>query len=175
MWLIWAALIARAVYIGNLPVNDEPTNMKEVHDLKVYGPQKKRVATWERKEAIKFGLEEVSSTINYLFIAAAALLSLVGKIAIDPLFSKEQPEALDKWVALLLRHTAIGCLISIAAGFIARSSFNTVADSESFTIYGPVGAEAQCQLFTFGAAALLMIIALSLLMRGREKREEVKP
>lgn len=130
--------------------------------LKVYGADEKTFTLWSRDEAIKFGLDNVANTIVYLWVAAAALLGLIGRFVIDPLLDRSKGRLIRSRTALLLvRHAAIGCLVSICFGFYSYLSFASIVTDEDFTIYSDLAVATLCQIITFVLAAALLMLAVN--------------
>jgi hypothetical protein len=177
-WIIMISLWSVSIYISfvlttRLPDLETSLSACQLKEVKVYDQERKNYGLWERKEAIKFSIDLVDSSINYLFIGAAAILGYVLKILIEPqLDTKEgehkvppEPAAGNRkqlttpFVKLLLIHAALGSIISIANGFYARQFLASVGDRAVFSIYGEVQYGVLGQLIAFFIAALLMIWA----------------
>ena len=170
--IIWGVVLLLGIVVPlslNQNRNGPPSNHSVLGDLKVYSQNGARVADWERKEAIKFSLDQVDSSIKYLFVAAAALLGFVIKILVDPLLN---PQAGSKVISqgskLMFVHSAIGSLLSISCGFLARLYFASLADSIGFSIYDEVGFAVLGQLMAFLLAALLLVTAAISLVYQRK-------
>lgn len=178
-WLLWIALIF--VFFFNVrprEASDSVTPVtrpqswaasQKLNDLKIFDQDQGLYAEWDRAEVVKFGLDHVSSSINYLFIAAAAILGLIGKIAIDPLIERPNTKYLRPSIVMLLRHASVGCGLSILFGFFANLYFNNIADRVTFTIHGALGIGAAFQLVAFIFGAALLVLAVGLLLRDHEK------
>jgi hypothetical protein len=139
--------------------------------LKVYSQDKTHYTLWSRDEAIRFALERVDNSINYLFVAAAALLGLIAKFIIDPLTDEKRLRLLKSpTVQILIRHAAIGCVISISYGFMGYMFFADLGDTERFSIYDQIGAATLCQAVSFVLAAALMLSALALIVKEHLER-----
>lgn len=155
--LLWSLILFISIVIPLFqPEREKPPN-GELGALKVYSQNRQRYGSWERKEVIKFSLDQVDSSINYLFLAAAAILGFVVKILVNPqLGTGVERKPHSPFVKSMLKHTAFGCIISISCGFFARSYFTMLADSADFSIYDEVGLAAFGQLTAFFIATLLM-------------------
>lgn len=169
--IVWLLLIILGIALP-LMLNKErvrPPDQKPLGSLEIYSQNGQRFSEWDRKEVIQFSLDQVDSSIKYLFVAAAALLGFVVKILIDPLLDpKPGSKPIGPKSKLLFVHTAIGCLVSISCGFLARSYFASLADSTGFSIYDEVGFAALGQLLAFFLAALLLVSATIHLVYQRE-------
>ena len=143
--------------------------------LLIYAEDKSQVAQWDREQAIKFSMEQIDSSINYLFIAAAALLGFIVKVIFEPHISKKDSDLksvkITPGVELMLVHAAVGCLISIVCGFGARSFFSRLGDQVSFSIYDETGLFAFAQLAAFVLAALAVVGAAFWFLRVVRKTQ----
>lgn len=135
-------------------------NETEVKDIKIYNQDRTRYATWERKEAIRFGFEQLASSINYLFVAAAAIIAFISKIVIEPIVGHKPAGPLSRDVLLLLRHAAFGSVLSLFYGFFGYLYFNKLPDTLDFSIYQEIGLAQLFQLFSFFSAVLLLLLAV---------------
>jgi hypothetical protein len=164
-WLLgtlWLLLVILGIGIPLKldPNRQRPLGIQPLGSLPIISQKGDRFVEWDRKDVIEFSLDQIDSSIKYLFIAATALLGFVVKILIDPLLDpKTGSKPIRPRSKLLLVHTAIGCLISISCGFLARSYFASLADSTGFSIYDEVGFAALGQLLAFLLAALLLVSA----------------
>ena len=169
--IIWLLVIILGIVLPlKLDTNRvRPADTQPLGSLLIYSENGQRFTEWERKEVIQFSFDQVDSSIKYLFVAAAALLGFVVKILIDPLLDpKAGSKPIGPTSKMLFVHTAIGCLISISCGFLARSYFASLADSTGFSIYDEVGFAALGQLLAFLLAALLLVSATIHLVYQRE-------
>jgi hypothetical protein len=176
--LIWLAIFSLGVVI---PVLSSPEHKKgaapPLQNLLIFGSKEETFAEWERKEAIKFSLDQIDSSIKYLFIGAATILGFILKVLIEPhVIKKEQsvtPSTVDpinETTELLLIHSAIACLISIACGFIGRLYFSRLGDIEAFSIYDEVGFTTLGQLFAFVAGAIILLVAAISFLKTRRSK-----
>ena len=169
--IVWLLLIILGI---TLPLTLDKKRVRladqqPLGSLVIYSQNGQRFSEWERKDVIQFSLDQVDSSIKYLFVAAAALLGFVVKILIERLLDpKPRSTPIGPTSKLLFVHTAIGCLISISCGFLARSYFASLADSTGFSIYDEVGFAALGQLLAFLLAALLLVSATIHLVYQRE-------
>jgi hypothetical protein len=196
-WIIMISVWSASIYLGIIfttglvepipPVlRPSPTQLKEV---RVYDQDQTHYGLWERQEAIKFSLDQVDSSIKYLFVGAAAILGYVLKILIEPQLEPQERESgsppeyeaavrkplTTPFVDLLLLHAALGSIISIACGFYARLYLQNPADSATFSIYGEIQYGVFGQLMSFFVAALLMIWAAitMVLYKGHKSKENM--
>jgi hypothetical protein len=141
----------------------EITVPQKLDKIKIFDINGKYYAEWERKEAVKFGFDELLLTINYLFIAAGAILAFIGKSVIEPAIKKERNKYLASfWVIWFLTNCAIGCALSIFFGFAARSMFITIGNKEFFSIYDEIGVSFLFQEMTFFLAIIFLMLAIAL-------------
>jgi hypothetical protein len=166
---IWLLVIALFLcWMGFIPDrNDQTTGLLE--DLKVFNQTRTRYAEWKRDEAVEFGLNQVATTINYLFIAAAAILTFVGKTVFEPSGNGKHPRPLRPSVLLLLKHSAIGCILSLCFGFFARLYFNNISDMVSFSIYDECGVASLFQIISFCVGSMFLGLAISKMVDERLK------
>lgn len=161
-WLpytVWALIFISFLVSLSKSGKDEPPTTTEVQELKVYNQQKDRFAKWERKDAVEFGINQLANTINYLFLAAAAILGFVAKILIDPMVEPKNKVRFRPGISILLMHAALGCFFSLIYGFFGHLYLPMIADRQSFSIYDEVGISALFQIFSLFLAGLLLMIA----------------
>jgi hypothetical protein len=151
------------IYPWSLPKTTTVMPVAMLPDVIFYDKDQYYYGLWDRKEAIKFSLEQVDSSIRYLFVGAAAILGYVLKILLEPRLEPdkagEAKPITGAFTKLLLLHAAFGSIISIACGFFARLFLTTPGDSLSFSIYKEAGLGAFGQLMAFFFAAIVMICA----------------
>jgi len=174
--VIWVLLLILGI-VG--PALSNPQHQKgsnaPLGNLIIFGPSGQKFAEWERKEAIRFSLDQIDSSIKYLFIGAATILGFILKVLIEPhVVTKESAGVVVNPISgkteLLLIHSAIGCLISIACGFMGRLYFARLADIETFSIYDEVGLATLGQLTGFVVGTIIMLLAaISFLNTQRNK------
>ncbi|HKQ51760.1 MAG TPA: hypothetical protein VJT74_05280 [Pyrinomonadaceae bacterium] len=168
-WLIW--ILVFAFFLSTVVFSSVDHTLradeKKAEKLRVYNFQRDRYAEWDRDEAIHFGFEQLASSINYLFVAAAAIIGFISKIIIEPLVSEKGRSQLPPFAMALLRHTAWGCFLSIFYGFFAYLYFNRIPDSTDFSIYEEISRTQLCQLVSFIVAAFLLLLAVSRLATDR--------
>lgn len=139
-------------------------------EVRVYADNEDDFKLWSRSEAIKFGFDKVANTISYLFVAASVLLGMIGKFMIDPLLEQNKGRPLpSETVVILLRHAAIGCIISICFGFFGYLYFTTLPTAEEFTIFTQLGFAVFCQLVSFILAAFLLMGAINFIVNQHLK------
>lgn len=168
-WLLIFILFIYLLFLREpLPVKSEAVCLD---NLVVYSGGKGQFALWERAEAIKFGFEQLSGSIKYLFVAAAAILGFISKILIEPIIDKKGGH-LSSGAAAYLRHTAIGCFFSMFYGFFGITYLIMLPDSVDFSFYEEMGGSIFCQAFSFMVAAMLMIMGGSRIIKERERRSD---
>jgi hypothetical protein len=173
-WILIFFLFIYLLFLREpLPVQSGAVGLDE---LVVYSGGKGQYALWERAEAIKFGFEQLSGSIKYLFVAAAAILGFISKILIEPLIDKKGGY-ISLGAAACLRHTAIGCFFSMFYGFFGITYLIMLPDSVDFSFYEEIGGSIFCQAFSFMVGAMLMIMGGSKIIKERERRsdDEQKP
>jgi hypothetical protein len=160
LFSIWALVfIASLIGLSQDP-KIESADLKEIQELKIYNFDKDRYAKWNRADAIEFGISQLANTINYLFLAAAAILGFVAKIMIDPMVEPKDKRLFHPKISILLMHAAIGCFLSLFYGLYAYLYLPEIADQEGFSIYENVGISAFFQVISLFLAALFLIYAL---------------
>lgn len=176
--IIWSGILWMGVVA---PLRSSPEHKKgltpALGSLLVFGARQEIFAEWDRKEAIKFSLDQIDSSIKYLFVGAATILGFILKVLIEPhVIRKEQSptttvvDPISKSTELWLIHSAVGCLISISCGFMARLYFSRLGDIEMFSIYDEVGLATLGQLFAFVAGAIIMLVAATSFLKNRRSR-----
>jgi hypothetical protein len=168
IWVIVFAYFVFAVVFSSIDRKQKPEEEK-LGDIKVYNLQRERYADWDRGEAVQFGFEQLASSINYLFIAAAAIIGFISKIIIEPLVEAKGRVPLPPFALVLLRHTAWESFLSIFYGFFGYLYFNKLPDSKDFSIYEEIGQAQLCQLVSFLIAVFFLLLAVSLIVRNRIK------
>lgn len=161
LWIMYFSSFVMLLYFVEEHKEDHLAN--KLDKIKIYDFKRKNYSEWERDKAIEFGFNQLTTTINYLFIAAGALLGFIGKNVIDPIIEDENTNHLSPTVLALLKHSAIACVLSVFFGFYARSFFNNIGDKEKFTIYDDVGISSFYQLLSFFLAAVLITIAVTVI------------
>lgn len=129
-------------------------------NVKVYVQGNSSYGELERDDAIEFGLDKIDTTINYLFIAAAGVFALLGKIVIEPLVNGQSIKYLSGWVTWLIINSALLSAFSVISGFVARLTFTSIGSVEGFSIYGDLGVGILNQFFLVTAAFILLVITI---------------
>jgi large-conductance mechanosensitive channel len=174
--LSWVFIFVLFVALLSVHGMNESSALRPLEKLRIYSGSKDRVALWDRDKAVEFGLTQVATLINYLFVAAAAILGLVSKILIDPLTSSHKKgKPIQPTAAALLKHTAIGCFFSMLYGFTGATYLAQIPDSEKFSVYEEVGGAAACQEISFLLAALLLIFVASNMIRRVNESSQQEP
>ena len=117
---------------------------------------------WNYNDAVKFSLDQVVTTIRYLFAAAAAGMAFIGKILIEPRVGAAQAHGLPRRVQDVLIATVVLWISSLFCGMVAHLYIAEIGTAESFSIYGRVGVYVLFQLIEFGVGLLLFLVALVL-------------
>lgn len=154
--LVWISIFSFVFIVpefSELP--DLPINKLEA--LKIYN--KTNYVEWDRQEVIQFSFDQLNTAINYLFIAAGALLGLILKVLIDPIFEASKPK-LDPLIRVLMIHSSFGCLLSIVLGFYAKMFFNDLLIKDTFSFYNSeLGLAGLFQIISFVIAGILLLIS----------------
>lgn len=164
--IVWICIaLGLLIYLDGIqgPKCDEQDQISSTHSAnpKIFDNDN-NYYVWERKEAIKFQFDEFLKSINYLFIAAGAILVFVGKSVIDPIIKREKIDYLNSsTVFFFLTNAALASAFSIISGFFARGYFNSIGTQKCFSIYAEVGISSLTQLLAFSLAVILLIIAIS--------------
>lgn len=138
-------------------------------NVRVYSQANKGYGELKREEALKFGLEKIDTTINYLFIAIAGILALLGKIIIDPLTKKEETQYLTPFFLWLTAHCAVLCILSAIVGFVGRLYLTSIGDVKGFSIYGELGIGMLIQFFLFIMASIFLGITIVVVVFEKKK------
>jgi hypothetical protein len=163
---LWICLfIALCILLSNPAVRSESSEVL-LNKIQVFNEDRSGYIEWDREKALEFELDQITKTINYLFVAAAALLALIIKFLIDPTIENREIKLFGPVSKLLFFNSAMGLVTSMLFGFYGFLYFNNVADQESFSIYGEVGVGSLFQILTFSIGALLFIFVL-MFMLGR--------
>lgn len=172
--VIWVGLIKPATLSDELNTDQlkalQPLSSDGVasDELWVLTANRDKYVTLKREEAIKFSLDKIVSSINYLFVASAAVLGFIIKILIDPLLDLTKTASkLSETVKTLLRHIAFGCILSIICGFFALAYFNDMAYSRTFSIYQELSFAALGQIAAFSISGILLVVAASAIIKSR--------
>jgi len=122
-----------------------------------------RWVRWNYSDAVKFSLEQVVTTIRYLFAAAAAGMAFIGKILIEPrVGAAAQVNGLPRRAQYVLIATIALWISSLTCGIVAHLYIAEIGTVESFSIYGSGGVYVLFQLIEFGVGLLLFLVALVL-------------
>jgi hypothetical protein len=128
----------------------------EVH---IFNSTGTRWVAWPAAEAIKFSLDQLVSSIRYLFAAAAAGLAFVGKIVIEPRLSTTS-RLLPRVAQYALTIAVLFWIGSITSGMVAHLYLVTVGTGQSFALSEPIASYALFQLGYFAVGLWLFLIAL---------------
>ena len=125
----------------------------------IFSSTGKHWGVWQTSDAIKFSLDQVVTTIRYLFAAAAAGMAFIGKIVIEPRISSTS-RPLPPFAQYALIVAVLFWIGSITSGMSAHLYLNSVGTLGSFSLSGPVGDYVLFQLLYFALALWLFLIAL---------------
>lgn len=139
-------------------------------NVKIYTQENIRYGELGREEAIKFGLEKIDTTIDYLFIAAAGIFAILAKIVIEPIASPNPIEYLTAWIIWLITNTAALSVASVISGFVARLDFNSAGNVRGFSIYGALGVGMLNQIFLLLVALIFLIITIVKIIVIRKRK-----
>src|SRR5204862_383529 len=125
----------------------------------IFSSSGQRWVAWPAQDAVKFSLDQVVTTIRYLFAAAAAGMAFVGKIVIEPrIGSTSRPLPQPVQYALII--AVLFWIGSITCGMFAHLLLDSVGTAKSFSLAGPVGDYVAFQLLYFALGLWLFLIAL---------------
>lgn len=129
--------------------------------VRIYNANGEHWVEWASNDAIKFSLDQVVTTIHYLFAAAAAGMAFVGKIVIEPhATTATTARILPPKVLYLLIAAVTLWLGSLTCGMIAHLFLAEIGTAAVFSIYGPLGMNVLFQLLYFGIGLALFVVAL---------------
>ncbi len=121
----------------------------------------------DRQEAIKIGLAETKTAINYFFVAAGACLALIIKLLLPD--EKETGAGHSRksivigWLAML------ACCASLCFGAIGFLYFPRLATQEVFSIYHELGMAVLFQvMFLLAGAVLTGVFVMTLVLAKRD-------
>jgi hypothetical protein len=169
-WMIVG--ISFVVLLGKTSKKPLDDSANKLDPLKVYGSERDSYAEVNREKATEFSLEKVASVVNYLLLAAAAVLSFTVKSIVD-LRSELAKSAATGGVApappaarpsrtqlLCLLHGGIGCFLSLVCGVAAYLFLPSVGTYKDFSIYNEVQICVLFQIVLLIAALGCLLIAL---------------
>lgn len=160
--LLWVSILIFVFVLPSL-LDEREVPLMAMGALKIFNTT--RFVEWERVEVIQFSFDQLNTAINYLFIAASALLGLVLKALIEPLFQNQKMDV-DVRVRILLMHCSYGCLLSIGLGFYAKLFFNDLLMKSSFSFYNSaLGSAVLFQIVAFFISALLLLFSSKRLIK----------
>lgn len=172
---VWTFVFLIGVVLPFSVTPGQPANSQGIGNLRIYNQNRSQFSEWQRNDAIKFSLDQIDSSIGYLFVAAAALLGFIVKVLIEPYRDNKDQSAnsevlshVTPGIELMLRHCAIGCVLSIVCGFVARLYFSRLGDVATFSIYDEVGFATLGQMLGFVVAAVLILIAAFSFLHARK-------
>lgn len=171
VWILFFIAFILTVVLSPAKHPRKPDETK-ADDLRVYNFNRTNYASWDRKEAVKFGFEQLASSINYLFVAAAAIIAFISKMVIEPIVGEKPRTPLPRDVLMLLRHCALGCVFSIFYGFFGYLYLNKLPDTADFSIYEEIGLAQLFQLASFFVAVMLLLFAVVTITGQRIKLQE---
>ena len=163
-WVLWPALFI--VSVACVSTLDSPSPSKDpltLGDLKVFNSTQTAYGTLERKEAIMFSLTQVNTHVQYLMMAAAALVVFLVK-----LFPEKAIDALpaDKLAFATMSNGVIGFSVSLAYGVFSMSYFVQMGTKPTFSLYDETSSYALLQMTTFaGAIGLTGILVIRIAYR----------
>jgi len=142
----------------------QPALPAEMHleDVVIEGPGG-RWGKWDRREAIKFSLEQVDTQVTLFLGGAVAVVAALAKMTLDSVRGEEgkrQPltRAQLRCVLLIFAFCSWSCFFGVQA----KALFVRVADVPQFSIYADLGTFALHQIIWFFAALLVLALALVL-------------
>lgn len=109
-------------------------------------------ATLDRQKAVEFSLTQLAKLIDYLFVAAVAMLGLVVKCCVfDRLAdAQNQPDPLPSWDRRLLQAAILFLAVSAILGILAYGYLPRLMTAASFSLNDSLGYFVLGQEFTCG-------------------------
>jgi hypothetical protein len=168
IWMgVWGGILLLGL-IFLFAVNRKPYAEKEflrqvvvnTNSLLLASDKGVRVYELDRAEAIKFSFDQITKSINYLFVAAGALLGLIVKITVEPLLDPSKKSVLSDRSILLLWNGAMACFSSLFFGVVAYEYFPEIATTKIFSIYGDLAQAVGLQAAAFIIAGILSLVVL---------------
>lgn len=187
--LVWTGIFAIALVIIQ-SAEAEPKNLEMLcsykkadeckaeapcclENLRTYNSGNSAYGELKREEAIKFGLEKIDTTINYLFVGVAGIFALLVKLVIEPITYGQKIEHLSKWILWWIVNCAALGASSIGCGFFARLQWNSIGNIRAFSIYGELGTQINLQLFLFALAFIFLVVTI-IVITYKKKKESVR-
>jgi hypothetical protein len=123
----------------------------------------KRAYIWDRKEAIQFGLTQLSLRINGVLVTAGAVFWFAVKILVDQRKETlDYPMGLGRWEVLACWNVLMSCCVSILFGFLAISYFNDLPIRISIALDESIGPCMDYQILFFLLAVAFLLLTLGL-------------
>jgi hypothetical protein len=149
--------ISRARKLGDLTIHDPVRSAGR-------GTYIERQVAWGRSDTVKFALDTASGLVEYLLVAAGALIGFLVKMVVDPIRDRTS-QRLTRGTELFLIQTAVGCFLSLVMGVGALGMLPKVATQERFSIHaGDFAVYAAFQQVFFLVSILWLIVALVFLV-----------
>jgi hypothetical protein len=120
---------------------------------------------------VDFGLEKLTSVVNYLLLASAAVLGFLTKALTEFRSELAKPEAVPEGVRpgrpqlLLYLHAGIACFFSLTWGVLAYLTLPDITAVETFAVTGFLSRCVTGQIAGLLFAALLVLVALGGVVR----------
>jgi hypothetical protein len=171
------ALFASSVVLGQPPAaapkaaaptavpNEAPP--KKLGGLRI-GNDKDGHTELDREKAADFALAQLAKLIDYLFLAAVAILGLIVKSCIfDRLSANPQPAALPGGERWLLGLAIVFLAVSAFAGMLAYGYLPRLITAVEFSLDGPIGIFTAGQWLACGLGLMFVgIFCIARLVRG---------
>jgi hypothetical protein len=157
-WIVLLIIVIDAISTDRQMNNKE--NAKFIGNLKIYNKGRTAYREWESKEVIAFAMNQTSSTISYMLVAASALLGFIGKVLIDPIIKPKENASPSLAARLLLYNAMFGCLCSMLCGIMGNGLFPRLLVRPEFSIYDSLGVMALMQQVSLLLAGITFLVAI---------------
>lgn len=167
--LIWIGLVLVPFIVAPTVGAGAPApGATTLPDLQVFTSTTRPYALWERKEAVAFGLGQMSNQLNAELLGAATILWFAVKFLNDP-EGKGPPQ--PKCVIVLFWNVALGACYSLMFGFLAMLYLTELPTRPGISLDGDIKACASAQILSLGFTAVLMLFGLAIAASRRWKEQ----
>lgn len=124
-----------------------------------------------REETVKFALDQHSSLIKYLFAAAAAILTILSKILVEPFSSKDETARYLPLRAFWKFYWgALFALSSLMQGAFGLGELAKLSNQKAWSLSGPSGLYiAMQEIFLFVSVATIFVGIVYLIAESQEE------
>ncbi len=177
LFFLWGAVFLAcivALVVFREPAPEQNPDLKNVRvargPLKVFRGTGKYYAELNREKAIEFGLEKLYSTVNYLLLAAAAVLGFCVKAVMDASAAARSagappapPQSRLRLLSIL--HAGFASGFSIFFGVFAYFYLAEISVTEEFCLTGAVNVCFLSQIGGLVVSAGAILVALTSVVR----------